>query len=72
MGGELPEVYQAYVRDIADRTGLPSHVVAPVFHETLRALSADATVETFVVLLAAKKTLTKLKKIPGHYPASQR
>lgn len=53
----------AYVQDLADRLGLPPHVVAPVFHETLRTLAAGATVETFVVLLAAKKTMAKLKKL---------
>lgn len=69
---ELPERYQAYIRDISDRTGLPLHIVAPVFHDSLRTLSFDATVETFVVLLAAKKTLTKLRAMSGHYPTSQR
>lgn len=62
---ELREEHYAYVLDIADRLGIPAHVVAPVFRETLRTLSADATVETFVVLLAAKKTLVKLKGSAG-------
>lgn len=72
VSDEVSEVYQAYVRDISDRTGLPPQVVAPVFHDILRTLSSDATVETFVILLAAKKTLTKLKTMPGHHPTSQR
>jgi hypothetical protein len=55
----------AYVQDLADRVGLPLAVIAPVFHETLRTLAAGATVETFVVLLAAKKTMAKLKKMSG-------
>lgn len=60
---ELRDEHYAYVLDIADRLGLPPTTVAPVFRETLRTLSAGATVETFVVLLAAKKTLVKLKKM---------
>jgi len=62
---ELHEAHYAYVRDIADRVGLPPDVVAPVFRETLQALTAEATVETYVVLLAAKKTLSKLKSAAG-------
>nr|WP_311527171.1 hypothetical protein [uncultured Ralstonia sp.] len=60
---EPRDEHHAYVLDIADRLGLPPSTVAPVFRETLRTLSAGATVETFVVLLAAKKTLVKLKKM---------
>lgn len=62
---ELHEAHYAYVRDIADRVGLPPDVVAPVFRETLQTLTAEATVETYVVLLAAKKTLSKLKSAVG-------
>lgn len=62
---ELREEHRAYVRDIADRLGLTPDVVTPVFRETLRALSSDAKVETFVLLLAAKKTLVELKKRSG-------
>lgn len=62
---EFREEHYAYVLDIADRLGLPPNVVAPVFHDTLRTLSADAAIETFVVLLAAKKTLVKLKSMAG-------
>ncbi|MGA3959692.1 DUF3562 domain-containing protein [Ralstonia nicotianae] len=69
---ELEDAHYAYVLDIADRLGLPPHVVEPVFRETLGTLAAGATIETFVVLLAAKKTLTKLRKMPDHDPASQR
>lgn len=68
---ELEDEHFAYVQDIADRLGLPPHVVAPVFRETLQTLAAGATVETFVVLLAAKKTLTKLRKMPSRDSASQ-
>ncbi|WP_426399490.1 hypothetical protein ACN9M1_24665 [Ralstonia sp. R-29] len=60
---ELRDEHYAYVCDIADRLGLPPDIVTPVFRETLQTLSAGATVETFVVLLAAKKTLVKLKKM---------
>ncbi|MCF1442046.1 hypothetical protein ACI2VK_10275 [Ralstonia nicotianae] len=45
--------HYAYVQDIADRLGLPPHVVEPVFRETLHTLAAGAVIETFVVLLAA-------------------
>lgn len=69
---ELLLAYQAYVQDISDRLGLPPHVVAPIFLDTLRTLSCDAKVETFVVLLAAKKTLVKLKQMPDHRPAMDR
>ena len=62
---ELREEHYAYVLDISDRLGLPADVVAPVFRETLRALSTGATVETYVVLLAAKKTLSKLRSAAG-------
>ncbi|WKZ87324.1 hypothetical protein N5B55_21455 [Ralstonia pickettii] len=62
---ELREEHYAYVCDIADRLGLPPTTVEPVFRETLRTLSAGATIETFVVLLAAKRTLVKLKKMSG-------
>ena len=62
---ELREEHYAYVLDIADRLGLPPDVVAPVLRETLRALAAGATVETYVVLLAAKKTLSKLRSTAG-------
>lgn len=68
---EPEDEHYAYVQDIADRLGLPPHVVAPVFHETLHTLAAGATVETFVVLLAAKKTLTKLRKMPNRDSTSQ-
>ncbi|ANH73461.1 hypothetical protein ACS15_0397 [Ralstonia insidiosa] len=51
--------------DIADRLGLPPHVVEPVFRDTLRTLTTGATIETFVVLLAAKKTLVKLRSMAG-------
>ncbi len=57
--------HYAYVLDIADRLGLPPQTAEPVFSETLRTLSTGATVETFVVLLAAKKTLAKLKSVTG-------
>ncbi|MCK4125259.1 DUF3562 domain-containing protein [Ralstonia pseudosolanacearum] len=63
---ELSAMHQAYVRDISDRTGVPPDIVAPVFHDMLRTLSSGATVETFVALLAAKKTLAKLKKMSDH------
>lgn len=53
------------MRDIADRVGLPPEVVAPVFRETLQTLTAEATVETYVVLFAAKKTLSKLRSAAG-------
>lgn len=62
---ELREEHYAYVLDISDRLGLPPDVVAPVFRETLRTLVAGATVETYVVLLAAKKTLSKLRSAAG-------
>lgn len=62
---ELHEAHYAYVRNIADRVGLPPDVVAPVFREMLQTLTAEATVETYVVLLAAKKTLSKLKSVAG-------
>ncbi len=62
---ELREEHYAYVCDIADRLGVPPATVAPVFRETLQTLSSGATIETFVVLLAAKKTLVKLKKMSG-------
>ncbi|KMW47001.1 DUF3562 domain-containing protein [Ralstonia insidiosa] len=62
---ELHEAHYAYVLDISDRVGLPPDVVAPVFRETLRTLSAGATVETYVVLLAAKKTLSRLRTAAG-------
>lgn len=62
---ELHEVHYAYVRDIADRVGLPPDAVEPVFREMLQTLAADATVETYVVLLAAKKTLSKLRSATG-------
>lgn len=62
---ELHEAHYACVRDIADRVGLPPEVVAPVFRETLQSLTAEATVETYVVLFAAKKTLSKLKSAAG-------
>ncbi|MBX9432362.1 DUF3562 domain-containing protein [Ralstonia pseudosolanacearum] len=67
MSAPKPEdEHYAYVRDIADRLGLPPYVVEPVFRETLRTLAAGATIETFVVLLAAKKTLTKLRRVGKH------
>lgn len=62
---ELREEHYAYVLDISDRVGLPPDVVAPVFREMLRTLSAGATVETYVVLLAAKKTLSRLRMMAG-------
>lgn len=62
---ELHEEHYAYVLDIADRLGLPPDMVKPVFRETLQTLAAGATVETYVVLLAAKKTLSKLRKATG-------
>ncbi|NKA35906.1 DUF3562 domain-containing protein [Ralstonia pseudosolanacearum] len=67
MSAPKPEdEHYAYVQDIADRLGLPPHVVEPVFRETLHTLAAGATIETFVVLLAAKKTLMKLKRVGKH------
>lgn len=62
---ELREEHYSYVLDIADRLGLPPHEVTPVFREPLRTLATCATIETFVVLLTAKKTLAKLKKAHG-------
>jgi len=62
---DLREEHYAYVLDIADRLGLPPDVVKPVFRETLQTLAAGATVETYVVLLAAKKTLSKLRSSTG-------
>ncbi|MFV8531520.1 hypothetical protein [Ralstonia pseudosolanacearum] len=54
------------MQDIADTLFLPPHVVEPVFRETLHTLAAGATIETFVVLLAANKMLTKLKRVGKH------
>lgn len=62
---DLREEHYAYVLDIADRLGLSPDVVKPVFRETLQTLAAGATVEMYVVLLAAKKTLSKLRSSTG-------
>lgn len=62
---EFRDKHYAYVLDIADRLGLPPRVVEPVFRDTLQTLAAGATVETYVVLLAAKKTLSKLRNVTG-------
>ncbi|RIJ85293.1 hypothetical protein RSP822_17090 [Ralstonia solanacearum] len=62
---ELRDQHYAYVCDIAERLGLSPTEVAPVFYETLQTLAAGATVEIYVVLLAAKKTMAKLRSPVG-------
>lgn len=49
----------------SDRLGLPLATVEAVYRETLRTLSAGASIETFVVLLAAQENAGKSQEDVG-------